>query len=158
MRNLSTPAKKEIFASSSGAAFLSILQISHSLITTINLVNNMENITFEGAEYTAYPFRLDPPKDKEGSIQASKLTLPNIDRTILASIRSLTTPLSVRAAIIMILPDNTASKEAGWWEFELKNISYDALTLSGDLLYSLDLRNNVSMIKYNNITFPGLYG
>jgi hypothetical protein len=157
VRTISSTAKKEIFASQTGAAFLSVLQISHSQINTIYLVNNMEDVVYDGNTYTAYAFKFEPPKDKEGGVQNSRLVLPNVDRTILTAIRSLTSALTVSAAVIMIMPNGTGSKEAGWWDFDLKNISYDALTISGDLIYSLELRNNISMVKYNNITFPGLY-
>lgn len=157
MRSISTAAKKEVFASQSGAAFLSILKIAHSSITTIYLVNNNEDIVYDGNTYEAYAFKFTPPSDKEGGKQSAQLILPNIDREILAIIRGISTPLTVSAAIIMVLPDNTVSKEAGWWEFELKNISYDAMTISGDLSFSFELNNNVSMIKYNNLTFPAIY-
>ena len=157
MRSLSSLAKKELFASQTGAVFLSVMQIAHSTISTAYLVNNTVDITYSGQLYTAYPFKFTPPGDKEEVNQKGNLTMSNIDRTLLATIRTITTPLTVSIALIMILPNGNISKEAGWWVFDLKNISYNALTISGELSYSLELGNNVSMVKYNNLTFPGLY-
>lgn len=157
MRALSADAKKEIFASKSGAAFLSVLKISHSTIDTVYLVNNSVNIALDGDVYTAYAFKYTPPSEKEGGVQKGKLILPNIDRDFIAKIRSIDTPLSVSAALVMVLPNGAVSKEAGWWLFSMKNISYDALTISGELSYGLEFGNNVSIVKYNNLNFPAIY-
>lgn len=158
MRTLTTPAKREVFASETGAVFLTLLQIVHSTITTLYFVNNMADITYDGQVYTAYPFKFNPPKDKEGAKPGANISLPNVDRSLLAIVRSVTSPVTIRTALIMILPDNSISKESGWWEFSMKNVSYDMMTISGELEYSLDLDNNASLMKYNNLTFPGLYG
>jgi len=48
--------------------------------------------------------------------------------------------------------------EAGPWTFYLRNVSYDAKVVSGELLPEHGLRFNVSTIRYRNIEFPGLYG
>lgn len=157
MKEISSRAKAEIFASQTGAVFLSLLEISHPGMTALYLVNNNENITFEGRIYTAYPFRYTPPSDCEGAGRKGKLTLPNIDREILATVRGVNTPLTVRAAIIMILPDNTASREAGWYEYDLKNLTYNAASIEGELSFNFELGDNISMVKYNNLTFPGIY-
>ena len=157
-RSITTTAMREIYASETGAVFLTLLQIIHSSITTIYLVNNMVDVVYDGVTYTAYPFKFNPPKDKEGAKPGSSITLPNIDRELLSVVRSVTSPITVKAALIMIMPDNSASKEGGWWEYTMKNVSYDMMTISGELEYSLDLDNNISLMKYNNLTFPGLYG
>lgn len=155
-RTITTSAKKEIYASETGAVFLTLLQLVHT--STLYFVNNMVDVTYESQVYTAYPFKFNPPKDKEGAKPGASLTLPNIDRSLLAIIRAASSPLTVRAALVMILPNGTISKESGWWEFKMKNVSYDMMTINGELEYSLDLDNNCSMMKYNNLTFPGLYG
>ena len=157
-RSITTAAKKEIYASETGAVFLTVLQVIHSSITTLYFVNNMVDVVYDGVTYTAYPFKFDPPKDKEGAKPESKITFPNIDRELLAIVRSVSDPITIKAALIMILPDNTASKEGGWWQFEMKNVSYDMMTITGDLEYDINLDNYLSKTKYNNLTFPGLYG
>ncbi|NCU26488.1 DUF1833 domain-containing protein, partial [Candidatus Nomurabacteria bacterium] len=116
------------------------------------------DVVYDGVTYTAYPFKFDPPKDSEGNKPGSRIIFPNIDRQFLSVIRSISDPLTVRAALIMILPDNSASKEGGWWEYTMLNVSYDMMNISGDLEYNLDLDNNASVIKYSNLIFPGLYG
>jgi hypothetical protein len=157
VRTISTAAKKEVFASQSGAVFLSVLQIIHSTITTIYLVNNSADVVYDGNTYTGYAFKFSPPSDKEGNKDSAKLLMSNIDRSILAIVRAISTPLTVRAAVIMILPTGAISKEAGWWEFDLKDISYDAMTISGTLSFNFELNHNASQVKYNNLTFPGIY-
>lgn len=159
MKTISATAKREVQASQTGAAFLTIVQLRHvGTSLSENYINNMENVIYDGVTYEAFPFRFDPTGDSEGGSNTAKITFPNIDRELIAALRNITDSIVVRVALIMILPDGTGSKEGGWWEFEMKNISYDALTISGELEYSLDLDNNVSMYKYNNQTFPGLYG
>jgi len=157
VRTISTAAKKEIFASQSGAVFLFVLQIAHSTISTIYLVNNNEDVTYDGNTYTAYAFKFTPPSDKEGNKDSAKLLISNVDRTLLATIRTISTPLAASAAVIMILPNGTISKEAGWWVFDLKDITYDVMTISGTLSFNFELNHNASQTKYNNLTFPAIY-
>lgn len=157
MRTLSAAALKEIFASSSGAAFFVTLAISHADMTTVYYVNNKTDIVFGGVTYTAFAFKFTPPKESENINQTGKLVLANIDREFTAIIRSVATPPSVDAALLMVAADGTTTQIMSWGQFVFKNISYDIMAMSGDLTYSIELGNNVSMIKYNNINFPGIY-
>lgn len=50
---------------------------------TIRLVNNTENITYQGDEYIAFPFELDPiPEVTRGSLPSVALKVSNVDRQI----------------------------------------------------------------------------
>ena len=60
-RSITTTAMREVYASETGAVFLTLLQIIHSTITTIYLVNNMVDVVYDGVTYTAYPFKSNPP-------------------------------------------------------------------------------------------------
>jgi hypothetical protein len=157
LKVISATAKKEVQASQTGAAFITIVQIRHASLEK-NYINNMVDVVYDGVTYEAFPFRFDPAKDAEGSNPESTISFPNIDRELIAALRSISDTVTVKVALIMIMPDGTASKEGGWWEFEMRNISYDMMSINAELAYSLNLDNNVSLIKYNNQTFPGLYG
>jgi len=158
MRSLSSAAISALFGSQTGSVFLTLLEISHTDITTVYFVNNNEDIIYSGQTYTAYPFNFEPPKQTDSGIEPSRLVLPNIDLSIVEIIRSISTPPTIRTALIMVQPNGTVTLEDGWYSFILRNVTYDALRVSGELIFDINLDATVSLYKYGNTTFPGLYG
>lgn len=159
MKNVSAAAKKAIYASQTGAAFFSILKIQHDTwAEDLCIVNNNEFISFDGDLYEPFSFSFKPPSETEnGSNENAKVIIDNVDRTIVALMRSITTPATIDSAIVMVDESGNVTKEAGWWSFELRNISYNASRLSGDLIFNISLNDYISRMTYNNIDFPGMF-
>lgn len=155
-RTLSNAALQAVFSQETNQVFLVLLEIDHTdLADPIRVVNNHQAITSNGQTYVPYAFEFDPPDEREGVITSAKLIIDNIDRSIVATIRNLETAPTVTVSIV--LADSADTIEAGPLTFLLKNVSYDAETVSGDLIYD-ELDNlNIPGDTFNPIDFGGLF-
>lgn len=84
-----------------------------------------------GYPYFAYPFTLTLPDDRDDQINTSQLAIDNVDRSIVKTIRSLTSPPTV--AVKIVLASTPDVIEAGPIPFTLTGARWDALTVEGDL-------------------------
>jgi hypothetical protein len=123
----------------------------------ICVVNNNEIITYDGVDYYPYAFSFTPPRQVEGTMQPSKLTIDNVSREITQAIRAMVSPPVVETAIIMVALDGTITKEAGWWVAELSNVSYNAMQITGSISFNISVRDILSTVSYSPLLFPGLY-
>nr|BDD44769.1 hypothetical protein 2 [bacterium] len=156
-RSIGATSKIALFAQETDQVFLVLLEIDHAdLGSLVRLVNNTQNVTSNGNMFTACAFKFDPPIEVDGTIKPSRLTIDNIDRQIVDMVRSLDSAPTVEASIIRAAAPDTI--EAGPWSFYLRNVSYNADVVSGELLPEHGLRLNASTVRYRNIEFPGLYG
>lgn len=109
--------------------------------------NNGENITSTALggsrEYVSYPFEITMPNDVSNRPITAKLRIGNVAQTDYGAkpygpiwyIRLATEPIPIKVGIVLADTPNTL--EAGTWEYELRNVSYDALIIEGDLILSL---------------------
>ena len=147
----------EVLRSQTGAAFFYIVDIYHEDVGHIYFCNNNESITYDAIEYLPFPFKLTPANDKAGEEQAAQITCDNINREISERIIQIDSPATFRQAIIMIKPDGTQVLEQDFSEAELRDVTWDAFTLSGSLYSKLNMKYYAGVYSYNNIIFPGLY-
>ena len=155
-RTLSTAALEAIYSQETAQVFLVLLMIDHAdMSSPIRVVNNHQAITSNSQTYVPYAFEFDPPDEREGVITSAKLVIDNIDRTIVATIRGLTTAPTVTVSIV--LADSPDTIEAGPLEFQLKNVSYDVETVSGDLVYNDIDTINIPGDVFNPVDFGGLF-
>ena len=155
-RSLSANVREELYNAQADACFLVLLTIdSDDLASPIYVVNNTENITSNAIEYTAYGFQFILPAEEESGVANASIVIDNVDRSFVQAIRSVRTPLTVIANIIEAGDPDTI--EVGPYEFSLRNVSYTAKQISGDLYYENYLQENVSTIKFSNQNFPGLF-
>ena len=130
-RTLSSTAIAAAFAQETGEIPLMLLELSHTDITTLRYVNNTADVTSNGEVYTAYPIAANiPPVDSDDEIPRAQVEFDNVDLTVIQAIRGLSTAPTVKIAIILASePDDILDD---WYEFTLKDISYNALSVSGD--------------------------
>ena len=156
-RNLSSVATQAVLRQQTNQVFLLLVEIDHTdLASPIRLVNNYESVVSNGDTYTAAAFQFTPPVEEDGTIKNSRITFDNVDRAIVEAIRSISSAPTVDVSVILASDLDTV--EAGPWEFLLRNVSYDAHLVSGELYPDNPLRLNASNTGYRNTTFPGLYG
>lgn len=156
MRSMSAAAKAAIFSQETDKVFLPLLEISHpTLEDPLRFVNNTENVTSNGDEYIAFHFDVDLPGEQDDQLPRVTLTIDNIDRAITQTIRSLTTPPTIRLWIC--LADTPDTIEAGPFEFELAAAEGNALTVSGELAYEPILNQRFPSGIFNPGNCPGLF-
>lgn len=99
-RGLSSAAKAELYAANTGGVWLALVTITHDdFAATIRLVNDRQNVTSNGQVFTACAFSLTLPPDADTAPRAV-LSIDNVDRSIVASVRAITSPATVRVDVI----------------------------------------------------------
>lgn len=134
---------------------LVLLEISHDdLAASILVVNNKENITSDGDEYTGYPFEIFLPDSKDDAPPRAKLRIDNVSREIGQAIRTISSPASVTIRVIRAATPDTI--EAEFVGMILTNVSYDALTVEGELEFEDLTREPFPAHTFNPANYPGV--
>jgi hypothetical protein len=131
-RSLSSLAKQSSFASETGEVWILLLTIAHpSLAQSIRVANNLQDVTSNGQNFVAFPFTITLPQDREDQPPRMKLTIDNVDRSIVTAVRTLTSPPTIALQVVLASQPNTI--EATFPGFTLRDTKYDALVVEGNL-------------------------
>ena len=134
---------------------LVLLTISHpSLAEDIRVVNNLVAITSNALEYIAFPFDIQLPDSKEDSQPSAKLTISNVSREIGQAIRLISTPPSVKIAVVR--QDTPDIVEAQFVGMRLNNVKYDMMMVSADLEFEDLTREEYPSLKFSPSIFRGI--
>lgn len=110
---------------------LELLIISHeSLSAPVRVVNDSQDLTYDGFLYNGWPFELELP-DEGDRAPRGVLTIKNVDRRIGEAVRALHTPPRVR--IIVIASDN---HDDIWLDYNylwLSEVTGDVRSVSGQI-------------------------
>jgi hypothetical protein len=155
-RTLSTTAAQAIFAQNTSEIFLMLLTIAHSdLAMPLRFVNDWHDITRGGQTYLGCAFTIGLPSEREDQPPTVQLRIDNVDRRILEGIRSLTSPPTITLEVVLASSPETL--EAGPFALTLRNVTYDALNITGMLTYE-DVLNEPSMqFHITPNLFPGAF-
>lgn len=156
-RSTSTTLRSAANAEETSEAFLILFDFYHADMTpdTLRFVNNYTDVVSNGETYTAYPFSLTIPSDLEDSLPRIQLTIDNVSRLIMDEIRLLTSAPDI--SIYVILASDPDTIEAGPFETKLRNVSYDANAITGDLQSQDILNEPYPGVFYTPANFPGLF-
>jgi len=156
-RSLSSLAKQAINAQETSEAFLLLLTISHaSLSSPIRVANNFENVVSGGNTYIAFPFTIVLPNDQEDQAPKMRLVIDNVDRSIVTSLRGLTSAPTLQLDVILASQPDTL--EASFPGFSLKQTSYDQLVVEGDLTLEEIVTEPFPEGSFDPQNFAGIYG
>lgn len=156
MRTLSAAARAAIYAAQTDQVFLQLLELDHAdLVSPLRFVSNTESVVHDGNTYLPFPFLVDLPDDKEGQITSARLTVDNVDRQVVTAIRSIETAASV--TFLVVLASSPDTVEAGPLVFTLRNVSYNAQQVQGELIYEERLNLEVPGLKFTPELFGGLF-
>lgn len=160
MRTLSATALRALAHSETSGLFPFLLEIDHSsLAAPIRIVNNNANLTYGGNVYTAFPFRFDMPDENEDGMANARLTVCNVDRTMVETIRNLTGRPTVSVVAAFYFNEGSpVFEQVAAWEFVLANVVYNKSTVSGELIYEDRLSVNVPAHHMTANYFPGVTG
>lgn len=156
-RSLSTVAKQAVYASETSEVFLLLLTISHaSLSVPIRVVNDFQNLTSNGNLYTAFPFTIVLPEEKEEQPPRMRLVIDNVDRTIVQALRSLTSPPTIQLDVVLAIQPDTV--EASFPGFTLRQSNYDQLVVEGDLTLEEIVVEPFPEGSFDPQSFAGIFG
>lgn len=155
MRTLSQNALNSAFAQQTDEVWLVLLTIEHpSLVTPLRFVNNMESVTSRGNLYVAFPFEIEFPEQDPDTAGEARITIDNIDRQIVQTIRSITSPPQVTLEVILASSPSTV--EASFSGMVLRDVTYDAVKVSGVLRFE-DIMTEPLSVQMTPQRFPGMF-
>lgn len=155
-RTVSATFKEALFASETSQAFLILVTIDHDdLDEPILVTSDGVNTTSNGLEFIAFPFRLSLPDDTIDRMPKARLEIDNISREIVISIRSISTAPTVTLQVVLASDPDTV--EASFPDFEMRNIEYDKLIVSGDLQLKDFVAEPFPAKIFSPADFPGLF-
>lgn len=155
-RPISSALRGAINSQETDVVALMLVTIDHAdLADPIRVVRNKENITSRGDLYVAYPFDLTLPDDIEDTITRVNLTIDNVDRSITQTIRTITGAPTVTLEVV--LAEEPDEVEAGPFEFALRDVTYNAISVSGELAFEDILNRAVVRHTFTPANFPGLF-
>lgn len=155
-RSVSTTAKAALFAPETGEAFLILLTLSHpDLAVPIRVSSDAVNTISRGDLFIAYPFDLTLPDDEEQRPPRARLVIDNVDRQIVATIRTLQSAPTLLIEIIRASDPNTV--EAKFSDFKLFDITYDSQVITADLTLEDFTAEPYPAATFSPSLFPGLF-
>ena len=133
-RTLSPAATASANAQDTDEVWLTLLSIdSPELAAPLRFVNNNVSVTSRGNVFLAFPFDMEFPGQDEESPGEARLVIDNVDRSIVNFIRSITAPPKV--TIEVVLGSSLDTVEASFSNMTLRNVSYDAKSVTGLLRF-----------------------
>lgn len=154
-RALSSPAIASQNAEATAEAWLILLIIDHiTLAQPIRVVDNNADITSGGNLFVAWDFNLILPGEDPDNPDTARLSIGNIDPLIIRTLRQISGPPSITIRVVLSsTPDVVEVEFAG---LVLRNASYDAGTITGDLAFEEILTEPVAT-TLTPAMFPGMY-
>lgn len=155
-RPLSTTFKQAMTSSATDDGAIVLLMISHDdLAETLRFTNNNEDVVSRGNTYLRFPFLFTLPDDYESRPPSARLVIDNIDRRIIEAVRSLSSPPTVTAEVVALSDLETV--ELGPIEFQLRDVTADALTVEGTLAFEPVLEDAWPATRMTPATTPGIF-
>lgn len=156
MRNTSATFRAAVNAQETGEVFIVLVEIDHAdMADPVRLSSDAVDTTSNGAVYTAYPFDITLPDDPEEGITRARITIDNIHREQINWIRNLASSPTLTISIVLASDPDTV--EAQYGNFELTNVQYDALTITGDLGITSFMGEPYPGDSFLPSKFPGLF-
>lgn len=165
MRQLSNAARQAVFAQDTSQVFIMLLTITHpnfvepirlsSDPTTILPIAGFRGTISRGNEYVYMPFSVALPSQDDTGIARANISIDNIDRQIVMYIRQADSALSVNLEIVMASSPDSVEVSAP--DFRLEKVSYDALTVSGDLSLEYYDLEPYSKLRFTPNAFTGMF-
>lgn len=137
-------------------AFLILLTIAHpDLETPIRVSSDSLDTQSRGNDFIAFPFELSLPDDEDNRSPRARLVIDNIDRTVLKTVRQLTSSPTVLIEIVRAAEPDTV--EARFEDFRFVNISYDSRVVEGDLTIEDFTTEPYPAASFSPSFFPALF-
>lgn len=117
-------------------------------------VNNNEDIVSRGITFMAYAFEIVLPDDTSDETSMVQLAIDNVDRRITDFLRQLLEPPKFKLEIIWSSQPDVVERTVDF--LTLRDVEYDAMTVSGKLVPMDPLSLPAVDSIYSGIEFPDL--
>lgn len=164
-RNLSNAAKQAIFAQQTDEVFILLVTIEHENFTDpIRVASDpkqvlpdagVRGVVSRGEEYVYLPFTINLPMQDDTGVARASISIDNISREIVAAVRKATSALSI--TIEVVLASDVETLEMSIPDFRLERVTYDALTVSGDISVEYYDLEPFPARRFTPSDFPGVF-
>jgi hypothetical protein len=153
---LSPEARAAAYAGITEEAFLVLLEIDHPLLAQpIRVVNDMVDILSNGDLYQAFPFDIRLPTEVTSRNAQATLIISAVDQQIINAIRSIDSPPTVIASVILASDPDTVDR--GPFEMTVSSVTADAAQVTMTLIYDQIFYNRCPSATFSSADFPGLF-
>lgn len=157
MREVSLPFLQAAFAQQTGEAPIVLVTIEHDdLDAPIRVTNYDVDVVSDSETFVAYPFELALPTEPEEGAPRATITIDNVHRDIVEAIRN-ASGAAPKVTLAVVLASSPDEIEASFPGFDLKNVSYDALTIEGELTLDSLAGERYPAGRFRPGAFPGLF-
>lgn len=133
-RSLSGPATVSANEQVTDEVWLTLLTIdSAEMPQPLRFVNDNASLTSRGQLFMAFPFDVEFPGQSDEDPGEARLVVDNIDRSIVNFVRQIVAPPLVTIEVVLASSPDTV--EAAFSNMTLRNVTYDAKTVSGLLKF-----------------------
>jgi len=164
-RQISNAAKAAIFAQQTDEAFITLVTINHPTFTApvrvasdpyeLLPVAGVRGVVSRGEEYLFLPFTIELPTQDDSGVAKARISVDNISREIVAAVRRATSALTITIEIVLASDPDTP--EVSIEDFRLDRVTYDALTVSGDISVEYFDLEPFPARRFTPSDFPGLF-
>ncbi len=135
-----------------------LLTLTHpSFVAPIRVTDNGEDLVAGGQTYQQFPFQIDNiPGDSE-NLPSVRLSIDGIDRRIIQAIRE-TDGEAISVELSVVLASTPDVIESGPYVFKLRNVTFDASTVQGELRYEDIMSEPFPADSFSPSRFPGCFG
>jgi hypothetical protein len=132
-----------------------LVSISTPSDPTIYLVNNNEPVTSRGNVYQPFPMELRLPQEDSESLPTVEITFLNLANEIVEAIRKLSRPPQITIELVTNISPDFVERTVDF--AVLRNVTYDAISISGRLDLQNVLTSAIPSESYSPQRFPGLF-
>lgn len=164
-RPLSNAAKQAIFAQQTSEVFIILVTIAHETFDNpIRVCSDpfevlpdagVRGIVSRGDEYVFLPFSIELPVQDDSGVARASISVDNITREIVQYVREATSALSI--TIEVVLASDPDTPEITVADFKLERVTYDALTVSGEISVEYYELEPFPARRFTPSDFPGLF-
>jgi len=156
MRTLSFIARRSALAAETAESFLALITLTHpALAEPICVTSDGVSTVSRGKTFVPYPFELTLAAERDDQIDRASIAIDNIDRRITQALVGATVPPTVTIEIVLASQPDTV--EGGSYVYDLVEISYDALRVTGTLAYEAILNEPIPGDIIDPVRFPGAF-
>ena len=158
-RALSTVLTTMASAQETQEVLLALVTIAHPSIIggPLRFVQDMQDLTSNGNVYTAFPFQVKLPDDDDDGIATVKLSIDNVDRSIMVALRSLAPTSPPTCQVDLCLASTPNVIEVSFPNLTLRNLTADAFTIEGELRMDEEDLSTFPQDSFTPQNFPALF-
>jgi len=141
-------------ASTTGAAFLTLLTITAGALPPLRVVNDMQPLVSRGLTFIAYPFSIVLASSLADAQPTVSLAIDNVSQDLIEYIRGFEDTPTVKVEMVLSSSPDRVDRAINF--LRLSSVTYDALKVSGTLMPIDFLTARAVDEIYNGSSYPSL--